>query len=167
MFTGRVVLRESLALEIFRLDRTRPWSLKRPKPVLLKSGAVILLFALFPAFIILTFTITHTVSSRFLPNFTSPVLYLLACKHEVQQSVSPLISFSITCVKKLSSVPSRNLLDCLCSAAWPFQQISWWLKSTVMSRACEHEASASCLNKVSFTFFFFILWMQCILWKLI
>lgn len=72
MFTGRVVLRESLALEIFRLDRTRPWSLKRPKPVLLKSGAVILLFALFPAFIILTFTITQTVSSRFLPNFTSP-----------------------------------------------------------------------------------------------
>lgn len=48
--------------------------------------------------------------------------YLLACKHEVQQSVSLLISFSITCVKKLSSVPSRNLLDCLCLAAWPFQQ---------------------------------------------
>lgn len=72
-------------------------------------------------------------------------------------SVSPLISFSITCIKKLSSVPSRNLLDCLCSAAWPFQQISWWLKSTMRSRACEHEASASCLNKVSFTFFFFVL----------
>lgn len=80
-----------------------------------------------------------------------PQLYLLACKHEVHQSVSLLISFSITCVKNLS-VPSRNLLDCLCPDAWPFQQISWWFKPTMRPRASEYEACAHYLKKVSFTF---------------
>lgn len=131
------MLSESPALRIFKLDRTSPWSLKRPKTVLLKSGAVILLFALFPPLIILTFTITESVSSRLLPNFPSCSTISLFLSMRFSR-VCPLISFSTTCVKKLSSGTSRNLVDCLCPAAQPFQQIPRWLKPSMMSRACEH-----------------------------
>jgi len=149
------MLRESPASEIFKLDRTRPQSLKRPKTVLLNPGAMILLFYLVPSFHNPDFYHQSSITVNVIKVSTKHCIsqhYFLACKHQAQQSVSPLISFSIPCVKKLPPVPSRNLLDFLCPAAWPFQQISGRLQSTMRPRACEHQASTSCLQKASFTF---------------
>lgn len=43
----------------------------------------------------------------------------------------------------------RNLLDCVCLALWPFQQISVWLKYPVRTRACDYEATFTGLQKAS------------------
>jgi len=49
----------------------------------------------------------------------------------------------ITWLKKLSSMHSRNLLDCLQLAVLLFLQMSGWLKSPNRMRVCEREASWS------------------------
>ncbi|KAK4829867.1 hypothetical protein QYF61_007259 [Mycteria americana] len=54
---------------------------------------------------------------------------------------SPLVELSITWLKKLSSMHSRSLLDCLWLAMLLFQQTLGWLKSPSSTRACEHDAS--------------------------
>jgi len=46
----------------------------------------------------------------------------------------------ITWLKKLSSMHSRNLLDCLQLAMLLFQQMSGWLKSPSRTRAYERDS---------------------------
>lgn len=83
------------------------------KSVLLKSGAVILLF--WPPFTILAFTFMQSVSLRFLPNFTQPSTASMRFSR-----VSPLISFSITVSRssaqcyhqKLAAFPALLGLSC-------------------------------------------------------
>ncbi|KAK4818677.1 hypothetical protein QYF61_017422 [Mycteria americana] len=58
---------------------------------------------------------------------------------------SPWVGLSITWVKKLSSMHSRSVLDCLQLA----MQMSGWLKSPSRTRACECEASCSWRKKAS------------------
>ena len=63
-----------------------------------------------------------------------------------RSSIAPLLNgSSINWKRKLSSVHSRNLLDCLCHAVLSLQQISGWLKSPMRTRACECEAAPICL----------------------
>ncbi|KAK4818603.1 hypothetical protein QYF61_015465, partial [Mycteria americana] len=62
---------------------------------------------------------------------------------------SPRVGVSITWVKKLSSMHSRSLLDCLQLAVLLFQQMLGWLKSPSRTRACEREASCSWRKKAS------------------
>ncbi|KAK4814209.1 hypothetical protein QYF61_012548 [Mycteria americana] len=50
---------------------------------------------------------------------------------------SPRAGLSNTWIKKLSSMHSRSLLDCLQLAVLLFQQMSGWLKSPSRTRACE------------------------------
>ncbi|KAK4813629.1 hypothetical protein QYF61_014389, partial [Mycteria americana] len=56
---------------------------------------------------------------------------------------------SITWLKKLSSMHSRSLPDCLQLAMLLFQQMSGWLKTPSRTRACEREASCSWRRKAS------------------
>ena len=87
---------------------------------------------------------------RLLLTFTYPTSFSLFVK--VKCHKAPLhISSSITCVRKLLSMPSRNLLDCLCPAVLSLQQISGWLKIPMRISACKCEAHSSCLKKASST----------------
>ena len=103
-------------------------SLKRPKLTLLKSKIMILLTALLLLCRILNSTISWSLQPRLPLTFTSstsPSLFI-----STRSSItSLLVGSSTTCVKKLSSMLCRNLLDCVCLAVWSFQQISGWLKS--------------------------------------
>lgn len=103
--------------------------------------------AFWPPFIILTFAFMQSVSPRFLPKSTWP-----STVSRRFSSVSPLISFSITCVKKLWSLLSSETCSIACPAG-PFQHISRCLKFTMRFRPCEHEVSA-CLKKISHTLLF-------------
>lgn len=81
---------------------------------------------------------------KLLPIFTSLTSSFLFVSMRCNRA-RPLVSLS-TCFRKLSPMPSGNLLDCLSLAVLPFQQIMGWLKSPRRTRACECEAS-SCLKR--------------------
>lgn len=55
----------------------------------------------------------------------------------------PLIRSSITCVKKFSSIHSRNLLDCLWSVV-PSADVGMAQVVHMNTRACQQEAVSSC-----------------------
>jgi len=75
--------------------------------------------------------------------FTSPSPALFVSRRSSRARL--LIGFSIPCVRKLSSILSRNLLDFLCPAVLSLQQISGWLKSLTRTRVCTCEIASSCL----------------------
>lgn len=62
--------------------------------------------------------------------------------------VPPFLGSSVTCVKKLSSMCSRDLLDWLCPLMLPFDQVA---EDPMKTRTCKQKASASCLKKASST----------------
>lgn len=82
-------------------------SLNRPKSALMKHRIVILLFVLFPSLGILNSTISVTVDLTWLSQlsltFTAPASSFLFVSIGSSRA-SPLISFSVTYVRKLSSV---------------------------------------------------------------
>lgn len=100
-----------------------------------ESGVVILLFALFSLVRILNFyhlilTVAKTALDHFFLVFSTR-----------SKTASPYFSSSTACVKKLSPLYSRSLLDCLGSTVLLFQQIPGWLKPPMRTRDWEHEAT--------------------------
>lgn len=88
--------------------------LNRSESTLLKFSTVTLLFVLFPPLSMPNSTISCLLQLRLPPAFTFPSSSSLfasmssrACTH---------VGCSITCVRKLLSMHSRSLLDCLCPA---------------------------------------------------
>lgn len=116
------------------------------KSALLKSRVVILLFALFCTLRILDSIISWPLQPRPPPASTSLTSSSLFASMRFSRA-SALISFLITSVRKLPSAQSRDLLDRRCLAVLLFQLILEWLKFSMRSRACEQEASSSCLKK--------------------
>jgi len=93
-------------------------SLNRPKAVLLKLRVVILLFALFQPLTNLNFIIPWSLQQRLPPAFTTLTYSSMFAR---SSRVSLLFCFLI--FRKLSSMHSRNLLDCLSHAVLSLQQI--------------------------------------------
>lgn len=118
-------------------------SQKRTKLLVLKSRAAILLVALLHPCRILNSTISWTQKPRLPSSLHIPNQSFFVSTRS-NSTFLPVGSFS-TCVKKLSSTPYRELLDCVCSAVLSFQQISGWLKCSMRTRACSHEATPRCL----------------------
>ncbi|KAK4829131.1 hypothetical protein QYF61_002210 [Mycteria americana] len=85
---------------------------------------------------------------RLPPILMSPIS-LLALVTNRSGITSPLVGLSITWLKKLSSMHSRSLLDCLQLSVLLFQQMSGWLKSPSRTRGCERDASCSWRKKAS------------------
>ncbi|KAK4811032.1 hypothetical protein QYF61_015736 [Mycteria americana] len=78
-----------------------------------------------------------------LPPVLTSLISSLALVTNRSSIASPRVGLSITWVKKLSSMHSRSLLDCLQLATLLFQKMSGWLKSPSRTRACERDASCS------------------------
>ena len=94
-------------------------SLNRPKFALLQSRNVIPLFWFFPP---LSSTISWSLQlwlSLIFTSLTSSPLFISI------RSSRDLVVSSFTCVGHLSLMHSRNLLNCLCPAVLPFQQVLW------------------------------------------
>ena len=119
-------------------------SLKRAKSALLRSKVLILLIALLPPRRILNSTISWSLQLSLPPTFTSstsPSLFV-----NTRSSRAPFfVGSSTTCIRKLSSMLCRSVLDCACIAVWSSQLMSGWLKSPMRTRACDCEAACSCL----------------------
>lgn len=58
---------------------------------------------------------------------------------------------SISWRMKLSSICSRNRLDCLFPTVFSLQETSGWLKVPMRTRASEHESAPTCLQRDSST----------------
>ncbi|KAK4806147.1 hypothetical protein QYF61_001073 [Mycteria americana] len=84
-----------------------------------------------------------------LPPVLMSLISSLALVTSRSSVASPLVGLSITWLKKLSSMHSRSLPDCLQLAVLLFQQMSGWLKSPSRTRSCEREASCSWRKKAS------------------
>ena len=128
--------------------QAHPW--RGFKSALLKSKAVILLFTLLSPPGILNSTFLWTLQPTLPLTFMSLTKFFLVCKCLVQLSTFPCWFLDYLCWK-MSSMHSRNLVDCLSTAVLRFQQASGWLKSPMRTRACECEAFSSCLKKASST----------------
>lgn len=90
--------------------------LNRLKSDLLKARVTILLFALLLPLRILNSTIHNPCSQGCpWPSHSSPIL---PCSY-VSGPTGCLVISSVTCVRKLLSMNSRNLLDCLCPSSLP------------------------------------------------
>jgi len=103
--------------------------LKRPKLALLRSKFLILLIALLPPRRILNWTISWSLQPSLPPTFTSstsPSSFV----NTRSSRVPFLVGSSTTCIRKLSSMLCRNLLDCACLAVWSSQLKSGWILQT-------------------------------------
>ena len=122
-------------------------SLKRLKLALLKSRVVILLVALLLPYKILNSTISWLLQPKLPPNFTSPTSPSLLVRTR-SSSTYLLVGCSTICIRKLSSVHCRNLLDCVCLAVLLIQQICGWLKSLIRTSAWDHKATSQHFSTV-------------------
>ena len=107
--------------------------LKRPKSAILKCGAVSFLFTLSLSLRIQNSTVTWSLQQRLSLTFissTSPSLVVT-----MRSRNEPLLlGSSVTWRRKLLSMHTRNLLDCLCPAVLSF--CAGQLKSPMRTRAC-------------------------------
>ena len=114
--------------------------LESQKFALLKFKVLTILFAR-PAFLPITnSTRAWSLQPRLPPILTSLMLSSALVRTGFSKA-SPQVGPSITWTRKLSSTDTRNLLDCLPPAMPLSQQISRWLKSSIRTRACEHDTS--------------------------
>lgn len=69
-----------------------------------------------------------------------PAQIFLVCKYSRQP---PAVIFLMTYIWNLSWMHPRSLIHCSCSAVLFLQQRAGWIKSSMWTDACEHEASSS------------------------
>lgn len=115
----------------------------RPKSSLLKARVVILLLALLPPCRILKLhlMVTAVTAAPAFPPQTSPSMFVR------MRYSRALATFS---VRKLSSMHSRNCLNCLSPAVLSLQQTPGWLKSPARTRAWEIQTSSSGLKTLHY-----------------
>jgi len=106
---------------------------------LLKFRVLTMLFVIPISLSSISSTSAWSLQPRLPPILTSPMssLELVTTRSSI---ASPQVGVLITWLKKLSSMYSRNLLDCLQLAVLLFQQMSGWLKFPSRTRACERKA---------------------------
>lgn len=98
----------------------------------------------------LTPSISRWLQPRLLLIPTSPTCSALSVNSRYSCG-STLLGLPSSCFKKLSLMPSRNLLDCWCPAMLFFQQTSGRLNSPMRTSICASEASSSALKRTSST----------------
>ncbi|XP_051465178.1 bromodomain-containing protein 9 isoform X8 [Apus apus] len=123
---------------------TRPSrSLKRSESALLKSSEcriVNVLLTHSDTLRVLNYTFLGSLQPRLPSSFMlSTSLSMLARTRSTTTCL--LTGSSTTWKKKLSSLHSRNHLDCWCLVVLPLQQMLEWLKSPMRTRACDHQAA--------------------------
>ena len=93
-------------------------------------------------------TISWSLSPRPPPTTTSPTSPSQLVNSRASKA-PPLVGSLTSCIRKLSSTHSRNVLGFFLSAALYFQQVSGKLKSPMRTTASDWEPSASLLQKTS------------------
>lgn len=140
-----MVLKESLALEIIKLDSTKPRSMKTHSLFYWSLEMWSCFLASFhnPDFCL------HAVS---VTKVSAKVHMAQHCEQEVQQCLPTHQLLNHLCQEALITAVIRNLQHCL--SCWAFPAHLTVLKFTMRFRPCEHEVSA-CLKKISHTLLFF------------
>jgi len=123
-------------------------SLKSWKLVFLKFRVLITLLA-FPIFLRSVNSTNACSLQPSLPPVLTSLMSSLALVSIMSSIASSWAGVSITWLKKLSSMHSKCLLNCLHLAALLFQQMSGWLKSPGRTKDCEHAGSWSWRKKAS------------------
>jgi len=128
------------------------WAQTEAQEVLSEHEEEFRVLSIFLAFPISLRTVNSTNASplklRLSPVLTSPMTSFALVS--IRSSIaSPQVGVSITWLQKLSSMHSRNLLDCLQLAVLLLQQMSGWLMSPSRTRDGEHKASWSWRKKAS------------------
>ena len=116
--------------------------LNRPKSALWKSMVLVSLTPLLTSPQTKNSIFSWSLSPRLPPTTTSPTSPSLLVNSK-SSAAPPLAGSLISCVRKLSSTCSRNLLDSFLSAVSYFWQMSGKLKSPTRTSASNCETSAS------------------------
>lgn len=95
------------------------------------------------------------------PDFNIHNEFFLVCKYQLQQSNSPC--WHLTCVRKLSSIDSRNLLDCSCPAVVLTADYQCCCSPPWGPGPVNKRLPSSCLKRASSTSFGFPPWPSLLL----